>query len=114
MNDTGWINVTPNAPFTAGYLQYKRRGKTVMLRGQLNITSAQSAGWTGTIFTLPAGFRPTIGSYYSPRFQGSDANSWLMPINTAGVVSFERYGSGSNVAIAANAWLVFTAQFELD
>ena len=60
-SDTGWINLTLNAPFTSaeGRLMVTRRvGPRVTLQGALTSTGFSANTWH-TIATLPADLRPS-------------------------------------------------------
>jgi hypothetical protein len=61
-NDSGWIEITLNSPFTAftvstdfGNPEYRKIGNIVNIQGLVNANSASNAS---TIFTLPVGYRP--------------------------------------------------------
>lgn len=117
-DDTGWQEVTLTSYFkpynnNEEYTPvYRKVGKLVEVKGILSPSSAQSAGWTATMFTLPEGFRPS--QVVSVLCQGSGQNKWQMMVNPNGEVVMDRYSGTSNVAIHATAWLIFQAMFFVD
>jgi len=61
-NDSGWIEITLDSPFTAftgstdfGNPEYRKIGNIVNIQGLIEVNSASNAS---TIFTLPVGYRP--------------------------------------------------------
>lgn len=93
--------------------KWRRSGNVVSIRGAATPTSQIAANSATTIFTLPAAIRPSE-NIFGPRMQGSGMNSWYMAINANGTVQIERYGTTSNVAIPAGAWLPFFATYIID
>lgn len=93
--DTGWQPITPASGFTSVGAQVRRIGSVVWWRGAL---SGDFAGTLGqTVTTLPVAFRPSdylripVASY-----SGTGAATYYLQINTAGVVTVGRMGSGSS------------------
>lgn len=117
-DDTGWQRVTLTSYFkpynnNEEYTPvYRRVGKLVEVKGTLSPSSAQEAGWTATMFTLPDGFRPS--QVVSVLCQGSGQNKWQLMVNPNGEVVMDRYSGTSNVAIPATAWLIFQVMFFVD
>jgi hypothetical protein len=78
----GWINESPNYEATAAF--YKDPLDVVHLKGVVK-------DGTGTVFTLPAGYRPTKGSCWSSARNGAvayicfNANGWV----------YQNYGSAT-------------------
>lgn len=81
---SGWVTPTLAGSFVQSTppLQYRRRGDVVELRGVTN------TGTTGTVFTLPEGFRPPVTTL---RFTGTPVST--ISIATTGVVSVTTSGS---------------------
>lgn len=89
---------------------YRKWGPVVALVGAVKPESQVAAGGTLTIGTLPDGCRPQLNVVQM--CQGSGGNIWMLRITTAGVVTAERYRSGStNAAIPTSAWLPFNCTF---
>ena len=118
IGDSGWINATLTSNFnTYGsdtVPKYRKVGEMVEVIGAVKSKSA-IAGSTKEypIFTLPEGYRPSTPIVVI--CQGSGTNIWTLRINTNGVVSFERYRSGTSyVATSTSTWLPFHAMFFVD
>lgn len=114
--DDTWHSGSYSSPFSnygnssANAPHWRRDGNAVSIYGIATVT-AQQADATRTLFTLPAGYRPTGATRHIGRMQGSGTNSWLLSITTGGEVQLARYGTTSAGAVAANAWLPFSATF---
>ena len=117
--DSGWLSPTMNSSFevyTAGKPpKYRKIGKVVEVRGILkpkSTLSASSVGTEYTMFTLPAGYRPS--DRISLLMQGSGMNKWMFDIGTDGVCSISRYGGTAVTDIPSGAWLSFQASYFVD
>ena len=89
---------------------YRKYGDVVSFYGIATVTSEQSNA-VRTLFTLPAGYRPSGYTRYLGRMQGSGQNSWELSVNTGGAVQLQRYGTTSSIAVPENAWLTFSGTF---
>lgn len=116
--DSGWIDdVTLGDDFvlyatdTNSKVRYRKRGKTVEIRGAVKPSAAITGSTTNyTIFTLPSGYRPDSIVY--ERCQGSGAYSWLLTVTSSGLVRFARYNDGSQyVSTSTSSWLPFHVTF---
>ena len=117
--DSGWLSPTVASQFevyTAGKPpKYRKIGKVVEVRGILkpkSTLSASSVGTEYTMFTLPAGYRPS--DRISLLMQGSGMNKWMFDIGTDGVCSISRYGGTAVTDIPSGAWLSFQASYFVD
>lgn len=118
--DTGWKTATLTGDFetyagnTENALKYRRKGKTVFVKGVVTPTATLTGGTDNvTITTLPVGYRPSVQQNYL--CQGSGAAVWLCTITASGVVRFARYRNGSAWADAINnTWLPIDASFPID
>jgi hypothetical protein len=77
---SGWSNGYGGSFATVGY--YKNGSGLVFLRGN------PSGSGTGTMFTLPAGYRPS-GDLYFPSVSPSDLSGQRIKITTAGLVQLD-------------------------
>lgn len=118
IHDSGWITATLTSNFTYygsdTVPKYRKVGKMVEVIGAVKSKSAIAGSTTQyTIFTLPQGYRPStpiVGIC-----QGSGTNIWTLRIDTNGVVSFERYRSGTSyAATSTSTWLPFHVMFFVD
>lgn len=116
LNDSGWATASLTSGFKAynnlssNTPEYRKIGNEVYIRGVVSPTSTLGASSTGvTMFTLPAGFRPSKPVYEI--CQGSGKNVWLLSITTGGAVQVSRYGTTANADIGTSAWLVFNKSF---
>lgn len=111
--NSGWREF----PYASGFenyaenntLRYHRMGNVVELVGTAKPTASISAGGSGTIGTLPTGFRPGQNVYIE--CQGSGKATWILTISSGGVCTFARYGAGANEAAGTTAWLPMHAAF---
>lgn len=113
--DSGWVNLTLGSEFaqygTGNAVRYRKIGSMVEVRGIVKPV-ADIAGGTDmhTIATLPSGARP-VESLYTI-CQGSSNCTWLLRVNTDGVLGFSRYRNGGTTATAsAGTWLPFQLTF---
>ena len=112
--DSGYQNAAYETGFQdygdTNLLRYRRTGNTVEIIGACTPTAEIAAGSAAqTIFTLPAGYRPT--QYVYAVCQGSGQNRWLCSISPAGAVAVSRYGTTASIAIPTGAWLTMTVTF---
>lgn len=118
----GWIYPTLGSDFvmygtdeTANKARYRKDGRIVEVRGvvkpAVNLPKDGADNTVSyTIFTLPAGYRPTSPIYVV--CQGSSACTWLLQVNTNGNVTFSRYRNGDTWATASTStWLPFQVTF---
>ena len=118
IDDSGWINATLTSKFTTygndTVPKYRKVGEMVEVVGAVKSKSAIAGSTTEyPIFTLPEGYRPSTPIVVI--CQGSGAYIWTLRINTNGIVSFERYRSGSSyAATSTSTWLPFHAMFFAD
>lgn len=73
ITDTGWVNCTINAGFSAqtGPPQVRRIGSQVLMRGTLSVTGF-AANATNACLVVPVGFRPTGDWVYMACVGNSD------------------------------------------
>ena len=117
VNDSGWITASLGSNFvaynTAGTPKYRKVGKIVTVHGVVSPKSAITGSSTlYTIFTLPAGYRPTIP--LALRLQGSGLYTWMFQISLDGIVTFSRYsspGEAGYVNTSTSTWLPFYATY---
>lgn len=118
VGDSGWIDASLGSDFalysSSSVAQYRKVGKMVEIRGEVKPTAAITGSSTYyTIFTLPSGYRPSAA--INIRCQGSVSYSWLLSINSAGLVRFARYNNGSGfIDASTSSWLIFHATFFVD
>ena len=115
IHDSGWITATLTSKFKVygnATPKYRKIGNMVEVGGAVSSTSAIAGSTTQyPIFTLPEGYRP-LNTAIVATCQGSGTNIWTLRINTDGVVSFERYRSGTSyAATSTSSWLPFHAMF---
>lgn len=101
---SNYDGLAQNAP------RWRKFGNVVEFHGVATVASQQTAG-NRKLFTLPSGYRPTGITRYAGIMQGSNMNRFLLRVNTSGEVYMERYGTTSDSAIPANAWLTLTGMF---
>ena len=94
VSDSGWQTITPAGSWSAGSSygtpRYRRRHGRVWFKGTI-------AGGTGTIFTLPVGFRPPENLLFLVPANGGGLQ---ITINAStGVVSALSYIAGGTNAI---------------
>lgn len=96
--DTGWIDAELTSTFSHASttkLQYRRTGKTVALFGTVSVASSfTSSPSRVTICTLPEGFRPSKRAIVV--CAGASTDTWMLIVDTDGVVSCSRYASGGS------------------
>lgn len=99
-DDTGWISAVSlltddfEAYTSSDYPVYRRVGKTVSISGTVKPTAAiTGSSTTVPIFTLPEGFRPSVGMF--GLCQGSGNAIWMCQVNTDGTVRFARHRDGT-------------------
>ena len=118
IEDTEWLEATLTSDFqkynnlSENVPKYRKVGKIVEIRGVVAPTSELAAGASKTIFTLPIGYRPSIG--VSRLQQGSGKKSWLCRIETNGIVNFQRYGITTTEKCPTTDWLPFQMEFMVD
>ena len=123
--DTGWISAV--SLLKSGFAQhsasdppvYRKVGKTVRLSGAVTPTATISGSDDEvTIYTLPAGYRPSASCY--SLCQGSGNAIWLCGVTTDGAVTFSRHRDATitnKYAYAntgASEWLKFDVTFFID
>lgn len=104
IEDSGWLDLTLSDGWSATEYatekpMYRKIGKTVMLRGLVNATSAAGV----TIATLPAGFRPATTRFnrYVCAVGTGNATANLQ-VNYYGVLSDYAKGTASRTYLALN------------
>lgn len=118
----GWIYPTIGSDFAiygtdeaVNKPRYRKDGRIVEVRGivkpAVDLPKSGDGSTTAyTIFTLPAGYRPTSPIYVV--CQGSGNCVWMLQVNSNGNVTFARYRNGDTSATAAvGAWLPFQVTF---
>lgn len=118
----GWIYPALSSDFVmygtdeaANKTRYRKDGRVVEVRGivkpAVNLPKSGDGSTTNyTIFTLPAGYRPTSPIYVL--CQGSSNCVWMLRVNSNGIVDFSRYRNGNASATAdTGTWLPFQATF---
>jgi hypothetical protein len=122
--DTGWQFVQDEefqngfSAYTGGAQQrprYRKVGNVVHLFGACSPPAGatiNSASAT-TMFSLPAGFRPTYD--FRTLCQGSSSNKWLFVIEQNGECTAARYGTNEYASnITGGEWLPFSVCFLVD
>lgn len=116
--DSGWQTATLASDFaayntSAPAAQYRKVGLVVQVKGVVTPTATLAGSSTRrTIFTLPAGYRPSSTLEFI--CQGSGFAKWNLGVTSAGEVTFCRYGTtGFDNCIPGN-WLPFSATFLAD
>lgn len=110
ISDSGWQNVIFKSGFSnysnTNPMRYRRIGKIVHLEGIIKNTTAFTPN-TGTtiIATIDDPYcRPTYSQY--TLMQGTDANKFLLIINSDGTIGISRYGTtAASTQVTANSWL---------
>lgn len=118
-SNTGWtaLNLTASNKFVAYNTEQtpkycKRFGVVTLTGGVLPKAAITGSTTEVTIGTLPTGYRPTMNIYQV--CQGSGTDSWLLHIDTAGVVSFSRYHAANSTSYkqaTTSTWLPFHVTF---
>lgn len=119
--DSGWIDIRTAGMSngfkdysTSQYPRYRRVGMMVQLSGAMSPAVGGSIGnATGlTAFTLPSGFRPTVGDVRI-LCQGTGTSQWLLNVQDTGVVTVSRYQQGGtyDTTITGDEWLPFNVTF---
>lgn len=113
--DSGWQNASITGSFALygsdSVLRYRKIGHVVQVEGTLRPSTTLSGSATNlTIFTLPAGYRPS--ATVVTLCQGSGSCHWTLTIKTNGEVCFGRYSSGGSYTSAGTGtWLPFHHTF---
>ncbi len=113
--DSGWQNASITGSFALygsdSVLRYRKIGHVVQVEGTLRPSTTLSGSATDlTIFTLPAGYRPSAAVV--TLCQGSGACHWTLTIKANGAVCFGRYSSGGSYTSAGTGtWLPFHHTF---
>ena len=113
--DSGWQNASITDSFALygsdSVLRYRKIGHVVQVEGTLRPSTALSGSATDlTIFTLPAGYRPSAAVV--TLCQGSGVCHWTLTIKANGAVCFGRYSSGGSYTSAGTGtWLPFHHTF---
>ena len=114
--DSGWITPTLSSSFENSDtqpIQYRKIGKIVEVSGTCNPTKTLTSSTSLiTMFTLPVGYRPS--KRVIAMCKGSGVDSWMLMIETDGVVSFSRYVRGDAYVNPATASLLVSASFFTD
>lgn len=93
--------------------EYKKDGQTVEIRGVVSPTlKIGGSADRYTIFILPEGYRPTKA--VPCVCQGSSKNTWLLSVQTDGLVTFARYGTTEYTNATTTSWLPFHLRFLID
>lgn len=109
LSDGGWLNITPNSPWTVGGngAVYRVKNSVCWISAHFTRTTA----WTGAIslFTLPVGARPTRPMYLHSLRQVAAGGALVgnTTVNTAGLAQYSFDG-------AANDELFITGSFPID
>lgn len=114
VSDSGW-NALPLSEGVEAYAttqipQYRKIGKVVFIRGAVKGITA-----TGTIATLPAGYRPAATM---PFVQNTSQRSGPFTmvarytINNAGAINLESVSDGAT--LAADKWFPIATSFTID
>ena len=105
--DISWTNVS----FESGYsnypdsatVQYQRKGNVVELSGVWTTSAERDATTSPVVFcTIPSSVAPS--KPVRVRCQGSQANDYLLTIDTSGNVGWSRYGAGTNSNLPKDVW----------
>lgn len=113
--DSGWSNASIASNFALygsdSVLRYRKIGHIVQVEGTVKPATTLSGSATDlTIFTLPAGYRPSAAVV--TLCQGSGACHWTLTIKANGAVCFGRYSSGGSYTSAGTGtWLPFHHTF---
>lgn len=91
-----------------------KSGNVVQITGIAKPTAEIAAGQITTMFQIPEGLRPSV-NYVKGVMQGSYLNRWCLAISPdTGNVTVERYGTTTNSAIPATAWLPFSITYVIE
>lgn len=116
IEDSGWQPITLESGFepytTTRAPRYRKIGKLVQVTGEAKATAEIAANQETTMFTLPAGFRPSIR--VTTVCTGTNMNRWSMEINYQGNATITRYGTTTNSAIHEGAFLPFNVMYYVD
>ena len=113
--DSGWNKASIAGNFALygsdSVLRYRKIGHIVQVEGTVKPTTTLSGSATNlTIFTLPAGYRPSAAIV--TLCQGSGSCHWTLTIKASGEVCFGRYSSGGSYTSAGTGtWLPFHHTF---
>ena len=113
--DSGWNKASIAGNFALygsdSVLRYRKIGHVVQVEGTVKPTTTLSGSATNlTIFTLPAGYRPSVAIV--TLCQGSGSCHWALTIKASGEVCFGRYSSGGSYTSAGTGtWLPFHHTF---
>ena len=121
--DSGWQTVSLNntvKPYddNEGYTpRYRKIGNLVQVKGTLSPSSNNNAFGSSqgaVIFTLPAGYRPSVIPIVSV-FQGSSTSSFALSINTTGSATLSRYRDENGYETpTTTAWMPFHFEYFVD
>ena len=108
LEDSGWVACTLANNFEtygSSPLEVRKIGNIVMLRGVITPKTNTTLNQTN-IAALPVGFEPSDCNINVVQ-QGSQANRWLLRINTDGIIQGDRYSNNetANGTAVAGAWL---------
>lgn len=108
--DTGWVTVTPTdfALYGATPMEIRKKNGVVQFNGAIKPKTAGALS-AKTIATLPVAYRPSGSNSVYAVCHGSGQNLWLLLVSTAGLAQGERYGTTSEVDVATNSWIPFSA-----
>lgn len=117
--DTGWQEVTFTSNFKAysdkTTLKYRKIGKTVQIQGAITPTKTLTLETTDIAIAeaLPEEYRPAVDIITI--CQGSSTNIWTCRVSPTGVISAERYRSGSTyVKPTAGNWFPINITYFVD
>lgn len=91
-----------------------KSGNVVQVTGIAKPVAEIAASQVTKMFQIPEGLRPAVNSVKGV-MQGSYLNRWCLSISPeTGDVSIERYGTTTNSAIPATAWLPFSITYVIE
>lgn len=106
--DTGWVDVTPTAPFAHGAIpgQVRRVGKQVFFQGGIGGSITQNT--TTIIGNVPAGFRPPDGARSITSGAATQGTAvYYMNVESNGDIRVRVTPTGTyNIALGALGYLV--------
>jgi hypothetical protein len=107
--DSGWVELAPAAGFTATFMQLRRIGKEVRIRGEIKGPSLGNipAGTNAIIANMPGGFTPSSRSHVWMAAPQNPASAQVrMFANPGGGLQLIHNGTASPYVSLMTTWLI--------